>query len=57
VERLVMHPRYRATKHEIETSWSLEDVARAHLALDISEDMEVLRANRDFDLRPPGRSR
>jgi hypothetical protein len=42
-----MHPKYNATRYEIESRWSIVDVQRAHLALDIAEDMDVMRANMD----------
>jgi len=35
---------------EIETQWTIEDVRRAHLALDLAEDLAVLVERR---LRPP----
>lgn len=36
-----MHARAPATLQEIETHWSLEDLASAHLALDVVDALEA----------------
>lgn len=47
--RLVLSPQIGASLIEIETAWSIADVARAHLALDLAEDLQTLV---DARLRP-----
>lgn len=47
---MVLHPRQKATLAEIERDWSLDDMAAAHLALDLIEDAEILA---DLRLNPP----
>ncbi len=32
----------RVSRHEVEELWSIDDMAEAHLALDLAEDMETL---------------
>jgi hypothetical protein len=39
--RLVLSPRISSGLIEIQTQWTLEDVAAAHLALDVAEDVEI----------------
>jgi hypothetical protein len=36
---VLTHERGRATLEEIETHWSIEDLARAHLALDVVDEL------------------
>lgn len=45
VEYILLHERNRATRHEIEEHWSLEDLAKARLALDLVDEL-ALRAQR-----------
>lgn len=49
-----MSDRLGASLSEIETEWTVEDVRKAHLALDLAEDLAILVERR---LRPetPGR--
>jgi hypothetical protein len=37
---VLTHERGRATLFEIETHWSLDDLAEAHLALDVIDELE-----------------
>ena len=37
--RVLTHERGRATLEELETHWSLEDLAEAHLALDVVDEL------------------
>lgn len=39
--RLVLSPRIGASLIEIERDWTMGDVLAAHLALDVSEDIEA----------------
>ena len=38
---MLTHERGRATLHEIETHWSLDDLISAHLALDVVDALET----------------
>ena len=40
IERVLLHERNRSSRHEVTTLWSLEDLARANLALDLQEEAE-----------------
>jgi len=37
-----MSPRLTVSLDELESKWSLEDAARAHQALDIADDLDIL---------------
>jgi hypothetical protein len=39
--RLVLSPRISSGLIEIQTEWTMADVAAAHLALDVAEDVEI----------------
>lgn len=46
----MLSDKIRATRREIETEWTLAEMAEAHLALDLQEDLAVLVDRR---LTPP----
>lgn len=48
---ILTHKRNRATLHEIETHWSLDDLLDAHLALQVHDTAEILAANRSQEMR------
>jgi ABC-type uncharacterized transport system substrate-binding protein len=37
---VLVHKASRATLHEIETHWSLDDLVSAHLALDVVDELD-----------------
>jgi hypothetical protein len=45
LEYILLHERNRATRSEIEEHWSLEDMAKARLALDLTDELNA-RARR-----------
>lgn len=44
--RVIVHERAPATLQEMETHWSIEDLASAHLALDVVDALEREAAKR-----------
>jgi len=48
--RLCLSPKIHDSRHEIETYWTIDDVAEAMEWLDLAEDMETLHANYQHDL-------
>lgn len=49
LERVLSHERNRASRYEVEAHWSLEDLARANLTLDLFDESER-RASRDAEM-------
>lgn len=41
IERVLTHERNRSTRIEVESAWSLTDLARANLALDVHDEVEA----------------
>jgi hypothetical protein len=46
---VLTHERNRASLHEIQTLWSLEDLVDAHLALDVHDELQRLAYERSRD--------
>ncbi len=59
MERVLSHERNRSSRYEIETHWSLADLARANLTLDIFEEAErrqAAKAKHDAQMRALART-
>lgn len=56
IERILTSTRYKATRRELETWWSFDDLMIAHATLDMLEEAESSasdRARREADAKRP----